>query len=95
MAANHRVSKPVELNTDREFDHAVKFAMERRYAALMPVIRATSPGVIVVSDDPTQWDNVLEQAGADLLGRYPGTYAAYARDALRPASRGAGRGRFR
>jgi hypothetical protein len=93
--ANNHFSKPAELHQDQEFDHAVRFAVDKRDNAVMPVIRATSPGVVTVTDEPSQWNNAIEQAGAQLLGHIPGAYAGYIRDGLRPASRGAGRDRWR
>ena len=80
-------SRPVELHRDEEFDHAVRFAEDKRDAALMPVLRARTPGVVTVTDEPSQWQNAIEQAGAQLLGHIPGAYAGYVRDGLRPASR--------
>lgn len=84
-----------ELHQDAEFEQARLFSVDRRHNALMPEIRATSPGVVTVTDEPSEWQNAIEQAGAHLLGHIPGAYAGYVRDGLRPASRGAGRDRWR
>jgi hypothetical protein len=89
-------SRPADVHTDPLFDHAVRFAVDKRDAALMPVLRTAPPGVVTVADESEDnWQTVRDQVAAGLFGYLPGTHQAYVRDALRPASRGAGRGRFR
>jgi hypothetical protein len=98
MAARNRytISRPVSYVPDAEFDHAVRFAVDKRDAALMPVLRASTPGVVTVTDEPDQMDDALRAAGADLLGQQYGyARAGFVRHALRPSSQGAGRDRWR
>jgi hypothetical protein len=103
-AANpYTISRPVRYGTDPEFDHAVRFAVDKRDNALMPVLSASNNYVRTVSNDPddfSQWDEALESAGVQVLSQMPGSIAlqaraAYTRSALRPASRGLGRDRWR
>jgi hypothetical protein len=96
MANNHTFSPPVEYTSNPEFDHAVRFAIDKRDAALMPVLRTTSPGVKTVSDDSdANLEFIRDQIVAGLFSGVPGARAQYVRDALNPASRGQGRGRDR
>lgn len=95
-------SKPVSYSADPEFDHAVRFAVDKRDNALMPELRAHGSHVVNVSNDPggIQWEQALQSVGAAVLGQMPGNAglmvrAAYIRSALRPAGQGAGRDRFR
>ena len=98
-AANpYTISKPVPYHTDPEFDHAVRFAVDKRDAALMPVISAHASHVRDVADGPGQWEIVTEQAGAQILSSaFPhSNLALQARGALiRSSLRGDGRGRWR
>lgn len=99
MAANHHFSAPVELHEDEEFGQTRLFTQDRRYAALdVNTGRISGSRVVTVSDD-IQWDQALESAGAQVLSQIPGVAtqarAAYIRSALRPASRGDGRDRWR
>ena len=96
MAASH-FSKPVELHRDEQFDHAVRFAMHKRDASLMPVTgRISGSNVVTVTDEPDQLEDAVRAAGADLLGQqYPYARAGFVRHALRSSSRGAGRDRWR
>lgn len=94
-------SKP-ELHRDEQYDQAVRFAIDRRHAAVMPVLSANpGNGVRTVDDGPlTDWQQVYESAATSLLSGVPGVngptlHGAYVRDAVRPAMRGAGRDRFR
>jgi hypothetical protein len=52
-----------------------------------------------VTDEPGQWEQVAEQGAAQFLGNVPNVglpaSAALIRSALRPASQGGGRGRWR
>jgi hypothetical protein len=93
---NHHFSKPAAYTSDPEFDHAVRFSVDKRDAALMPVLRARALGVVTVSDSPEDnWEYIRDQVAAGLFGYLPGVHQAYVRDALRPAGRGQGRGRDR
>jgi len=94
--SNHRFSAPVELHADDEFDHAVRFAVDKRDTALVPVLNASNSHVRVVSDDSDEnLDFIRDQIMAGLFGYVPSVHQKYVRDALRPASRGVGRDRFR
>ena len=93
MTDNHTFSKhdPDSYRADP------LFSIDRRHNAL--TINPNGSHVRVVSNDTDgddQLDDALRAAGADLLGgQYPYARAGFVRGALRPASRGAGRGRFR
>ena len=73
------------------------FTTDRRYAGLdIRTGHISGSHVVNVSDDGDQLDDALRAAGADLLGgQYGYARAGFVRGALRPASRGGGRGRFR
>jgi hypothetical protein len=96
MARPGTFGRPADLQQDQEFGHAVRFAVDKRHAAVVPVLRATSPGVVTLTDDDDQLDDGLRAAGADLLGQqYPYARAGFVRHALRPSAQGAGRDRWR
>jgi hypothetical protein len=89
-------SAPVELREDK------LFSVDRKHAALTVNIPAHASHVVTVTDEPGQWTAVAEQAGAQVLSSaWPGSnlalqgQAALIRSALRPASRGGGRDRWR
>ena len=90
--ASGRFSRPADLQQDQEFGHAVRFAVDRRHAAVVPVL-STNPGsnVVTVSDE-SLWESVAEMGAAVTFGRIPGALgvavnSAYARSALRPQAR--------
>jgi hypothetical protein len=94
-AANHRFSRPVELNEDDEFKQARLFMQNRRINGLDINPRVSGGNVVTVTDDD-QLDDAVRAGLADLLGgRYGYARAGFVRGALRPASRGEGRARFR
>jgi hypothetical protein len=98
MAANYHFSKPVELHEDDEFRQARLFMRDRRANGLdVNTGRISGSHVVEVSDEPDdQLYDALRAAGADILGaQYPYARAGFVRNALRPASRGAGRDRWR
>ena len=76
------------------------FTVNRRDAALnVNTGHISGSNVVVVTDDP-QWRQALELAGVQVLSQMGGNVAlqargAYIRSALRPASLGGGRDRFR
>lgn len=90
-------SRP-ELNRDEQYDQAVKFAIDKRHAAVMPLLSANpGNGVVTVDDGPlTDWEQVYESAATSILSGVPGVngptlHGAYVRSAMR----GQGRPRFR
>jgi hypothetical protein len=99
---NHTFSAPVELHLDEAWNHARLFSIDWRHNALdVNTGRISGSHVVTVTDDPgTPWDEALQSAGIAVLGQLPGNVglmarAAYIRSALRPASQGEGRARFR
>lgn len=96
--ANHTFSRPVPRDPADEYVHDKLFRIDRRDNALT-INPAANNYVRTVSND-APWDAVLESAGVAVLGQLPGSVglmarAAYVRSALRPASQGEGRARFR
>ena len=87
----YTISKPVELAGDP------LFRTDRRIGGLdVNTGRISGSYVVTVSHDGDQLDDALRAVGADLLGaQYPYARAGFVRGALRPASRGDGRPRFR
>ena len=96
-AANpYTFSRPAEVQKDENFDHAVRFAVDRRDAGLIPMPNASGGNVVTVGENADQLDDALRAAGADLLGgRYPYARAGFVRHPLRASSQGAGRDRWR
>lgn len=96
-APNHHFSAPAEIRQDDAFRDAREFAIDRRYNALDISTSSLSGGhVVTVGEGADQLDNAIAAAEADFLSaRYTYARAGLIRRALRPASDGAGRARFR
>jgi hypothetical protein len=94
---NHHFSRPAEVRQDDEIARAQVFSIDRRYNALDIRTSSLNGGhVVTVGEGADQLDNAITMAEADILGgRYPFARAGLVRRALRPASDGAGRARFR
>ena len=87
MTSNYTFSQPAEIQHDE------LFRVDKRVNGL--TVNPNNSYVRQVDEDD-QMDDALRAAGADLLGgQYPYARAGFVRGALRPASHGAGRGRFR
>ena len=86
-----------ELHPDQEFEQARMFSVDRRHNALNVNPGRLSGGhVVTVADDSDEnLDFIRDQIVAGMFGYVPGVHQQYVRDALRPASRGAGRDRWR
>jgi hypothetical protein len=96
MATNYTISRAVPRDPASEYTKDELFGTDRRHNALTVNPRANNY-VRTVTDNPDdQFDDAVYAAGADLLGqRYPYARAGFIRRALRPASHGAGRDRWR
>lgn len=90
---------PDNHRQDETWDQAVRFSVDRRHNAVVP-----NPGannyVRTVDDTESPWTSAAELGAAITFGQAPGALgvavnSAYARSALRPASRGEGRDRDR
>ena len=90
-------SRPVDLHHDEEFEQARLFSVDRRHNGLSVNPGRISGGhVVTVADDSDEnVDFIRDQIVAGMFGYVPGVHQQYVRDALRPASRGQGRDRWR
>jgi hypothetical protein len=97
MARNYTISRAVPRDPADEYAHDQLFSTTRKYAGLNIDTGHISGGnVVTMSDEPDQFDNAVSMAAADVIGgRYPFARAGMIRRALRPASHGAGRDRWR
>jgi hypothetical protein len=88
---------PVELHQDPEWVHARLFSVDRRLNALDIRTGMFSGGhVVTVGEGADQLDDAIDAAATDYLSpRYGYARSGFIRRALRPASGGAGRGRWR
>jgi hypothetical protein len=95
MTANHHFTKPAEVQRDE------LFAQTRKYNGLNVNIPVHASHVVDVTDTAgIQWEQAAELAGAQFANMLGGDVAlqarsALVRSALRPASNGGGRGRWR
>lgn len=100
MGANYSISRQVPRDPAGEYVHDNLFRADRRDNSLTVNPRANNY-VKTVSDEPlSDWDEVFASAATSVLSGVPGVPSvmlngAYARGALRPSSRGLGRGRDR
>ena len=95
---NHRFSRAVPRDPADEYVHDPLFSINRRVSGLnVNAGHISGSHVVEVGDDPPgQLDDAIRAGLADLLGgQFPYARAGFVRGALRPASQGAGRGRFR
>jgi hypothetical protein len=91
---NYKITRTVPRNPASEYVHDPLFSVDRKHAALD--IHTGFISGLPVDDGDDQLDDALRAGVADLLGgQYPYARAGFIRGALRPASRGAGRGRWR
>lgn len=86
-------SKP-EMHGDQEYDRAVRFAIDKQHAAVVPVLSADPGGhVVTVTDEPlSDWDQVYDSAATSILSGVPGVngptlHGAYVRSAMRGQGR--------
>jgi hypothetical protein len=86
-----------EMHQDENWDRARLFSIQKQYNAVMPEIgRISGSHVVTVGDDSDEnLTEIRDQIVAGMFGYVPGVHQQYVRDALRPASRGQGRDRWR
>jgi hypothetical protein len=97
MATNYSISRPAEVQKDELFGHAVRFAVDKRDNALMPVLNASNSYVRTVTNEPlSDWEQVFETAATAVLSGVPGVPSVMLQGALlRSSLRGEGRDRWR
>jgi hypothetical protein len=98
MAANpYRISREVPRDPAEEIVHDRLFTVDRRDNGLdVNTGHISGSHVTTVSDDSAEnLDFIRDQIAGGLFGFVPGVHQQYVRDALRPASRGQGRARWR
>lgn len=92
---NHTFSPPVPRDPADEYVHDKLFSINRRDNALNVNPSANNYVHTVADDSDENLDFIRDQILAGMFSYVPGVYHQYVRDALRPASRGEGRGRYR
>lgn len=92
--SNHTFSTPRSYTADPEFDHAVRFAIDRRDAGLIPMPNASGSHVVTVGES-SDWEQVAEVGAAQFLGHVPNLGVPIGSAVIRSALRGSGRDRDR
>jgi hypothetical protein len=93
----YSIRREVTRDPAEEYVQDKLFTTDRRYNGLdVNTGHISGSHVRTVSDDSEDnWRYIRDQVAAGLFGYIPGVHQAFVRDALRPASRGGGRDRWR